>query len=38
VVLTLGLGLGVAAAIFMTSAAALVDPLPYARSDRLVHL
>jgi predicted permease len=30
--------LGAAAAIFMTSTAALVDPLPYARSDRLVHL
>jgi putative ABC transport system permease protein len=38
IVLTIGLGLGAAAAIFATSEAALVEPLPYARPDRLVHL
>jgi putative ABC transport system permease protein len=38
IVLTLGLGLGVAAAIFTTSKAAFVEPLPYLAPDRLVHL
>src|SRR5206468_7054776 len=38
IVLTIGLGLGAAAAIFMTSDAALVEPLPYAEPQRLVHL
>jgi putative ABC transport system permease protein len=38
IVLTLGPGLGVAAAIFTASDAALVEPLPYAEPDRLVHL
>src|SRR5256714_8535739 len=38
IVLTLGLGLGAAAAIFTASDAALVEPLPYAEPDRLVHL
>src|SRR6184192_436602 len=38
IVLTLGLGLGAAAAIFTASDAALVEPLPYAESERLVHL
>src|SRR5437763_15264574 len=38
IVLTLGLGLGAAAAIFTASDAALVEPLPYAQPDRLVHL
>jgi putative ABC transport system permease protein len=38
IVLTLGLGLGAAAAIFTTSDAALVEPLPYAEPERLVHL
>src|SRR5207247_10535548 len=38
IVLTMGLGLGAAAAIFTSSEAALVEPLPYAAPDRLVHL
>src|SRR5437763_11327412 len=38
IILTLGLGLGAAAAIFTASDAALVEPLPYAQPDRLVHL
>src|SRR5213082_81310 len=38
IVLTLGLGLGAAAAIVTASDAALVEPLPYADPDRLVHL
>ena len=38
IVLTLGLGLGAAAAIFTASDAALVEPLPYADPERLVHL
>jgi putative ABC transport system permease protein len=38
IVLTNGLGLGAAAAIFATSKAALVEPLPYAEPQRLVHL
>src|SRR5258705_565893 len=38
IVLTMGLGLGAAAAILTTSRAALVEPLPYAAPDRLVHL
>src|SRR5438093_10131682 len=38
IVLTIGLGLGAAAAIFATSKAALVEPLPYAEPQRLVHL
>jgi hypothetical protein len=38
IVLTIGLGLGAAAAIFATSEAALIEPLPYARPDRLAHL
>src|ERR671936_805100 len=35
---TIGLGLGAAAAILATADAALVEPLPYARPERLVHL
>ena len=38
IVLTMGLGLGGAAAIFSASEAALVVPLPYANPERLVHL
>src|SRR6266496_4844 len=38
IVLTLGLGLGAAAAIFTASDAALVEPLPYAEPQLLVHL
>ncbi len=38
IVMTIGLGLGAAAAIFATSKAALVEPLPYAEPQRLVHL
>src|SRR5207245_11727544 len=38
IVLTIGLGLGAAAAIFMPSHPALVEPLPYAEPQRLVHL
>src|SRR5881394_3216022 len=38
IVLTIGLGLGAATAIFTSSEAALVEPLPYAQPDRLVHL
>ena len=38
IVLTIGLGLGGAAAIFTASGAALVAPLPYANPERLVHL
>ena len=38
IVLTIGLGLGAAAAIFATSEAALLEPLPYTRPERLVHL
>lgn len=38
VILTIGVGLGVATAIFTTSEAALVEPLPYAEPERLVHL
>ncbi len=38
IVLTLGLGLGAAAAIVTASDAALVEPLPYADPERLVHL
>ncbi|HEY6157413.1 MAG TPA: ADOP family duplicated permease [Gemmatimonadales bacterium] len=38
IVLTIGLGLGAAAAIFATSEAALIEPLPYAHPERLVHL
>ncbi len=38
IVLTIGLGLGAAVAIFTSSEAALVEPLPYAAPDRLVHL
>jgi putative ABC transport system permease protein len=38
IILTIGLGLGAAAAIFATSKAALVEPLPYAEPQRLVHL
>src|SRR5213082_1406708 len=38
IVLTIGLGLGAAAAIFTASDAALVEPLPYTEPERLVHL
>src|SRR5256884_3211668 len=38
IVLTLGLGRGAAGTIFTASDAALVEPLPYAEPDRLVHL
>ena len=38
IVLTIGVGLGAATAIFTTSNAALVEPLPYPAPDRLVHL
>jgi hypothetical protein len=38
IVLTIGFGLGAAAAIVTTSKAALVEPLPYAQPARLVHL
>lgn len=38
IVLTIGLGLGAAAAIFTTSQAALIEPLPYSEAGRLVHL
>jgi len=38
IVLTIGLGLGAAAAIFTASDAALVEPLPYARPERVVHV
>src|SRR5947208_3162026 len=38
IVLTIGLGLGAAAAIVTASDAALVEPLPYADPERLVHL
>jgi predicted permease len=38
IVLVIGLGLGAAAAILTTSEAALVEPLPYAEPQRLVHL
>ncbi|HEY2376039.1 MAG TPA: ADOP family duplicated permease [Gemmatimonadaceae bacterium] len=38
IVLTIGLGLGSAAAIFATSEAALLDAVPFPRPDRLVHL
>src|SRR3954470_22065895 len=38
IVLTIGLGLGAAAAIFATADATLLEPLPYAQPDRLVHL
>src|SRR6059058_3035430 len=38
IVLTFGLGLGAAAAIVTASDAALVEPLPYADPERLVHL
>src|SRR5256714_6929166 len=38
IVLTIGLGLGAAAAILTASDAALVEPLPYAEPERLVHL
>ncbi|HEY3219318.1 MAG TPA: ADOP family duplicated permease [Gemmatimonadales bacterium] len=38
IVLTIGVGLGAAAAIFTASDAALVEPLPYAEPDRIVHL
>jgi hypothetical protein len=38
IMLTIAFGSGAAVAIFMTSAAALIDPLPYTRPDRLVHL
>src|SRR5256884_5255062 len=38
IVVTLGLGVGAAAAIFRASDAASVEPLPYAEPDRLVHL
>src|SRR5213082_2662379 len=38
IVLTIGLGLGAAAAIVTASDAALVEPLPYARPERLVHV
>src|SRR5438045_4541534 len=38
IVLTIGLGLGAAGAIFTASDAALVEPLPYARPKRLVHV
>ncbi len=38
IVLTIGLGLGAAGAIFTASDAALVEPLPYARPERLVHV
>src|SRR6266705_3528049 len=38
IVLTIGLGLGAATAIFTTSNAALVEPLPYAEPGRLVQV
>src|SRR6266550_2066234 len=38
IVLTIGLGLGAATAIFTTSNAALVEPLPYAEPSRLVQV
>src|SRR2546430_9354917 len=38
IVLTIGLGLGAGAAIFTASDGALVEPLPYADPERLVHL
>src|SRR5687768_17195862 len=38
ILLTLGLGLGAAAAILSFLAAALLRPLPYERADRLVHV
>src|SRR5438552_944384 len=38
IVLTIGLGLGAAGAISTASDAALVEPLPYARPERLVHV
>ena len=38
IVTTIGLGLGAATAIFTTSNAALVEPLPYAAPDRLVRV
>jgi putative ABC transport system permease protein len=38
IVLTIGLGLGAAGAIFTLSEAALVEPLPYAEAERLAHL
>src|SRR2546430_11823382 len=38
IVLTIGLGLGAAAAIFTASDAALIEPLPYTEPERLVHL
>src|SRR5256884_4479386 len=37
IVLTIGLGLGAAAAIFTASEAALAEPLPSAEPERLVH-
>jgi putative ABC transport system permease protein len=38
IVLTIGLGLGAAAAVFTTFRAALIDPQPFASSERLAHL
>jgi hypothetical protein len=38
IILTLGLGLGAAAAVLTMCQAALIDPLPFAKSDRLVHI
>src|SRR5438477_12687770 len=38
IVLTIGLGLGAAGASYTASEAALVEPLPYARPERLVHV
>src|SRR4051812_38159624 len=38
IVLTIGLGLGAAAAVLTTFRAALIDPQPFARSERLAHL
>lgn len=38
IALTMGVGLGAAAAIFATSEAALVEPWPYAAPERLMHL
>jgi len=38
IVLTIGLGLGAASAVFTTFRAALIDPQPFANSERLTHL
>jgi predicted permease len=38
IIVTIGLGLGAAAAVFTTFRAALIDPQPFANSERLAHL